>query len=507
MDNIIEPRNDLVVIGIPLERFLLPEFVANRDKIISTLGKNAAGLIEMKGHRVDRNRDAIVKEFIHHPAEPDWLLFLDSDMSFPEDIGFRLLSARRPVIGGLYFHRSYHTPFVMTEHKDVEDEYGRMHRSWTFERQKVYDYLESAGLPMKNSAATIDGADGRIIKCDAVGTGAMMIHRSVLHALEPPWFEYRELAESEDLAFCWRVKHELGLDIYADLGTICGHYFSVPLGHSQFRDSFRRRGLLGSGYDVQTGALWIEDFSGILYGTERIMSYSNEVIKELWENRGDITDIEFYTMKEVGEAYLLDLLHWNESDTFKIFKNKLVGIEKKRVVVVGSGIGTTAIQLAMQGCSVYAYEANPVLRDFARKRWEWTKERRVHSPYGEIEWRGPFKRGMIIGVDMLNSIDLVVSLDTFEHMPEIELAGVLKYLSMMLKKGGRLFAHNNWGQQDVYPMHHDHSEIWEKLTEEVGLFQLDDLWLVKVTPMHRPILETFTNPTGEDETDLGSVII
>jgi 2-polyprenyl-3-methyl-5-hydroxy-6-metoxy-1,4-benzoquinol methylase len=477
----IIPQNDLVVIGVPLERFMFPEFVENRDRVVARLGKHAAGLIEMKGHRVDRNRDALVLQFLRHPSKPDWLLFLDSDMSFPDDTAFRLASARKPVIGGLYFHRSLHTPFCMTEHKMLPDDYGRMRRSWKYERQLVFDFFKRANLPLWDSAVTIDGVQGRIQECDAVGTGCMLIHRSVLEKMTPPWFEYREMAESEDLTFCYRVRHELNLPVHVDLGTVCGHYSNVPMGHAQFRKSFARRGVAGTSYDVVTSAKWLVDFVGMSDAENKIINYDTGQLRELWNNRGGISDVEFYKQSGVGEAYLLDLIHWNESDMFQSFKNSLIGIEDKKVIVIGSGIGTIAMQLALQRNDVVAYEANDILREFSRKRWEWTLKNKTHSPVGEVSWNAEF--GLGDGLNADGSIDLVVAIDVFEHMPAMELGDVIGYLSTLVKKGGRIFCHNNWGQQDIYPMHHDHSGIWEELTEIAGFFQMDDLWLIKVHPM------------------------
>lgn len=487
MIELVQPENDKVLIGIPTERVLFPEFVENRDNIVAKLAGRCIGISAMKGHRVDRNRDQIVQDFLSHPDKPDWLLFLDSDMLFPTDIGMRLMALRLPVVGGLYFHRSNHLPFVMTEFDYQPDQYGRMRRTWLFERQLVYDFLDKeARLPMHDGAVAIDGAKGRIIPCDAVGTGCMMIHRSVLEALEPPWFEYREMAESEDLTFCYRVKHELDVQVYADLGSVCGHFFNVPQGHKQFREAHRLRGVQASGYSLPQAASWLASFAGYAskeQAMQALLSYNQDELSRLWNERGDIGDIDFYNLASVGEQYLLDLLHWNRTSTFATFRNGLMGIEDKKVVVIGSGIGTLAIQLAIQRCGVHAYEVNSTLRNFARRRWEWTRENRVHSPIGDVKWKGSFKPGKRYGADMINSVDLVVAIDVFEHMPEKDLRGVFKLLQTMVKKGGRVYCHNNWGQQDLYPMHHNHSESWQEIIETHGFFQLDDLWLVKVHPM------------------------
>ena len=501
MNNQIVPENDLVLIGIALERNIMTEFMESRDMVRDALGPHCVGIAQAKGHRVDRNRDNIVKQFLAHERKPDWLLFLDSDMSFPVDIGMRLISARLPVIGGLYFHRSAHTPLVMTETSDIKDDYGRMARSWKFERELVYDFLHGAGLAMRDAAVAIDGVDDRIHECHAIGTGCMLIHRSVLEAMEPPWFEYRKHAESEDLTFCYRVRHELNLPIHVDLGSVCGHYYNTPMGHAQFRHAFQARGLTGSAYSVQEASFWLESFAGFKDGVQALASYDQSKLSELWESR-TARDIDFYKSRAVGKEYLLDLLRWNETPLFASFKQKLVGIEKKRVIVVGSGIGTTAIQLALQGCDVYAFEPNVILRKFAIDRWRWTREKRAHSSFGEIAWSGGLRRGVRMKSSWLNSADAAVVIDVFEHMPLEDLEGAMSYLGAMVKKRGRVLFHNNWKQQDLYPMHHDHSESWERIVEESGFLQLDDFWLVKGIDglgMKLPTLEYSGSTEGRED--------
>jgi hypothetical protein len=477
----VTPKNDLVMIGIPLERFLLPDFVESRDAVAASLDHRLVGIMSTLGHRVDRNRDKIVSQFITHSAQPDWLLFMDSDMSYPVTVGLRLLAARKPVIGGLYFHRGTHDPFVMSEYDNTPDKYGRMRRSWVFEREMVYDFLEKSGLPMRDGAVAIDGVEGRIQPCDAIGTGCMLIHRSVLESMEPPWFEYQEMAESEDLTFCWRVGHELDTQVYVDMGTVCGHYKNVPMGHAQFRVNFKSRGVDATAYSPTRAAMWLEEFSGVSDGKSAIGEYTGDKLRELWNSRGNIRDIDFYYGDDVGREYLVDLLRWNGSAMFSGFKNALKGIENSRAIVIGSGIGTIAIQLAAQKNNVVAFEPNAELKNFAKKRWEWTKHTTLHSSHGEITWKGPFRRGGMYDTSLVGSVDLAVAIDVFEHMPEEDLIGAMYYLSIMVKRGGRVFFHNNWAMQDTYPMHHDHSGIWDSIVEEAGFFQMDDRWLLKIT--------------------------
>jgi hypothetical protein len=43
-----------------------------------------------------------------------------------------------------------------------------------------------------------------------------------------------------------------------------------------------------------------------------------------------------------------------------------------------------------------------------------------------------------------------------------------------MKSGGTLFYHANWKQQEDFPMHHNHSEIWKQLLLDSGFYPLSD---------------------------------
>lgn len=46
---------------------------------------------------------------------------------------------------------------------------------------------------------------------------------------------------------------------------------------------------------------------------------------------------------------------------------------------------------------------------------------------------------------------------------------MLAALGSVLAERGSVYAHNTWGQQDIYPMHHDHSIAWAEWCEAMGL--------------------------------------
>ena len=234
--------NGLVYVGVPRERFYIPGFVDNRDWILGRLQdlKIFGGHFQAQGHRVDRNRDELTSRFLNFHKKPEWLLMLDSDMEHPIRCVERLLRFQQPVVGALYFHRGTHDPVAFKYFGLQPDRYGRDVPFYEPLRDEVYDFLMGHGVPMGDGSVVIDGPGvDPLLEVDAVGTGCILIHRSVLEAMEPPWFEYRKGYGSEDLQFCEHVKKTQGISIHVDMSTISGHYMFAAKGQTQFRMRFK----------------------------------------------------------------------------------------------------------------------------------------------------------------------------------------------------------------------------------------------------------------------------
>lgn len=475
----IEIKNDLLFIGVPRERFILPEFSDNLGNIAGKIGRAGLGaeLFNAGGHRVDRNRDKIARAFLEHKLEPDWLLMLDSDMEHPVSAPFRLMAHRVPVVGALYFHRGIDEPLAFMEGRMAEDEWGRRVQMWDYIRDTVYEYLEAVNMPNASGSFTVSSPINPLVEVDAVGTGCMLIHRSVIESMTPPWFEYRDGSRSEDLGFCYRVRHELGLPVYVDMSTISGHYVMIAKGQAQFRSKYRKRGIRGANYTPDEAVEWLNGFGGYEDGDKAMADYDPSQLEEIWAEAkaGGLTDLEYYQLRQTGKTYLLDLLWWNASNTFAMFREMLVGIEGKRVLVIGSGIGTVAIQMALQNCDVVAVEPNEVLREFSLSRWEWTKKNKEYAKYGFLS-AVPGLRQVYNSAD---SFDMCIAIDVLEHIEEEELWETMEMIGELVVSSGRMFVHNNWSDE-VYSMHHDYSGVWDDMVAHAGFAKTGDLWLVKV---------------------------
>jgi SAM-dependent methyltransferase len=471
----LDGSNGAIYLGIPRERVYIPKFVDNRDAVLAVLQDSgrAVGYWQQEGHRVDRNRDRISEAFMDHPKKPDWLLMLDTDMEHPVDCGIRLTKWNQPIVGALYFHRGdVHDPFVFDYDGEREDKYGRMTRRWIPRREQVYEFLQAHNIPMRDSSVVLDKPlMNPLVECDAVATGCIVIHRSVFEALERPYWEYRPLGNSEDLTFCYEAK-EIGVPVHADLSTICGHYNWVPMGHAQFRQRYLAYGLNSTQYSKANAVRWLTEFLDIDEEDARakIESGNAHLVGDYWRAQYDDKIMPpaeevraFYKQPYVGQLYLIELLHWNFSQAFHSIRQMIMPVRNSTVLEIGGGIGTVAMQLALQLNDVVTVEVNELLRNFTAYRWKDLMGQTTRG-FGAIDimdgdWTKHVKD---------EQFDMIVSFDTFEHIPGEDLQEMLKVLYRVVKVGGKLIYHNNFSQQDIYPLHYDHSEMWDTWLIEAG---------------------------------------
>jgi len=159
---------------------------------------NTAFQPALTGDRI-LGRNKLAKMAVEQGQE--WLMFLDDDHTFPEDLLLRLLAHDLPVVGALYLQRQM--PFMPIAYATKDDE-GIY---WPVD-------LNAHG---ENELVTVRG----------LGTGGMLIRTEIFRELEYPWFEHG--TASEDLIFCDRV-YEAGLGpIYCDLGARMGHLSPAAL--------------------------------------------------------------------------------------------------------------------------------------------------------------------------------------------------------------------------------------------------------------------------------------
>ena len=151
-----------------------------------------------RGTIISSQRTALVRDALADGA--DWIVFIDSDMTFPEDTVHRLLEHDKPV--------------VACDASRRREPVGNV----------TYVLDEQLGF------VTIDPfvTDG-LVKVDVIGLAVVAVKADVFRELPEPWFHTPWIQSSgrfggEDAWFA-RITREAGIPIYVDLGL------SQEIGH------------------------------------------------------------------------------------------------------------------------------------------------------------------------------------------------------------------------------------------------------------------------------------
>lgn len=210
--------NPSVFIGIPSQSDWKADFGLALAMMTASSGKplKGGGFIERiqlwntKGSILPRSRERLAEKALEH--ECSHLLFLDSDMTFPQWTLHQLLSHNKAVIGANCATKAI--PSSSTA------------------RNKTENY---AGVPVDSR-----GQSG-ISKVWRVGTGVMLIQTSVFAQMPKPWFPITWNPEikdytGEDWGFCEKLD-EMGIPIWIDhtLSTQIGHIGSYTYTHDDIR--------------------------------------------------------------------------------------------------------------------------------------------------------------------------------------------------------------------------------------------------------------------------------
>lgn len=147
----------------------------------------------------DSNRNKMVKYFLEQ-TDLEWLLMIDSDIMPPRNI-LEMIGNNKKVCSALVC--------AAREGKRVP----------------LALYIDPAdGVAEFDPAKMTDGLQ----RVDAIGTGCILIHRSILENMPKPYFKFEYNADGitclgEDLYFCKRLR-EMGEEIWFDARYVCKHF-------------------------------------------------------------------------------------------------------------------------------------------------------------------------------------------------------------------------------------------------------------------------------------------
>src|SRR3990167_741647 len=144
-----------ICIGIPSNRAFKPQTVLSLARMIAHSKLDYFITIPTEGFNVAENRNFTVAQAIKNSCTH--ILFSDDDMAYPEDTLERLLSCDADIIGALYSVRR--TPPVF-----------------------VIEYQEE-GVKSDEEAKR----QTRPFRCDAIGTGMLLVKTEVFNKLKSPF--------------------------------------------------------------------------------------------------------------------------------------------------------------------------------------------------------------------------------------------------------------------------------------------------------------------------------
>lgn len=155
---------------------------------------------------IDLARERATEQALDH--NPEWILYLDSDVIPPRDVFHQLLDHDLDVCSGMY----------------MVDKNPPHPAAWALTEDDNLSALE-------------EWYENTIINVDAVGLGCCMVNQRVFNELEKPYFRWTEGYEEhpwdikddteqkgvgEDFYFCHKVQ-EAGYNIYVDSSIQCYH--------------------------------------------------------------------------------------------------------------------------------------------------------------------------------------------------------------------------------------------------------------------------------------------
>jgi len=200
----------------------------------------------------------------------------------------------------------------------------------------------------------------------------------------------------------------------------------------------------------------LAQFLGIPYedAKKRVEQYSVLMAAEKWEARKPQTKEEVEAFYKEEDFYLYELISWNYANALhQSFVEPLLHYHNRKILDLGGGIGSVSIALAYADNTVTYCDISDRLCQFSKQRFN---DRCLPIP-------------IVKNLLGLRDFDIVVANDFFEHIHKDALPGLLKEIASVLNDGGFLYHRSNWFQQDIFPMHYNHAEYFNKMAADAGL--------------------------------------
>lgn len=207
-----EPGVVRVLIGFPHEGMTGSEAYTNRMANMAYIGRlqeRGANLkttprFEFIMKTCGRMHVHVAREEMAKAAlekDCDYLFMIDDDMIAPDDLFERLYADDKDIVAPLAFTRNFpHKPVMYSCIEGWDPVIQREH----FTNFAVMKYPKD-----------------RLVQCDAVGFGAVLIKTEVLKKMERPWF-MNPYKTGEDINFCYQAR-KVGAQTWMDTRIKLGH--------------------------------------------------------------------------------------------------------------------------------------------------------------------------------------------------------------------------------------------------------------------------------------------
>lgn len=211
-------------IAIPIAQVVEPKVLQTMLAMVNHSANNGIkinhiGITERA--LIDDARNTLTETFLKSPTE--WLFWMDSDMTFPEDTLVKLFqvaeSKKAKMVTGIYYQRKgMNYPVLFSRGEDLEES-GTKTGIHT-ERGKINKYVGTFVFPHKDKKEPF--------KVHSAGFGCVLIHRNVFEVMPRPWFQFIKGTCSEDFYFFVNAQ-ELGFELWAEPTINLGHIGDAPV--------------------------------------------------------------------------------------------------------------------------------------------------------------------------------------------------------------------------------------------------------------------------------------
>lgn len=213
-----------VSLAIPIAQVVEPKTLQSMLAMVSYSVKNGVDIKHIgitERALIDDARNTLTETFLKSPTE--WLFWMDSDMTFPEDTLVKLFKVaeekQAKMVTGIYYQRKGMNYPVLWSRGEELVETGTK-TGLNSPLSKTNKYVGTFMFPHIDKKQPF--------KAHAAGFGCVLVHRSVFEVMPRPWFKFIKGECSEDFYFFVNA-HEHGFDLWVEPTITLGHIGDAPV--------------------------------------------------------------------------------------------------------------------------------------------------------------------------------------------------------------------------------------------------------------------------------------